>query len=115
MDLAGLDLTEAQSQQRDDFIERLLRSTAGVFDIFTIYIGYQLGFYQTLAEVGPLISVDLAAETGIYERYAREWLEQQIVEGIIQVDDAELDPKIRKLCCLLGTPQRSCRATAWTI
>ena len=90
------DLTEVQSAQRDEFIERLLRSTAGVFDIFTIYIGYRLGFYQALAEHGPLTSSELASHTGTYERYAREWLEQQTVAGIAGVDDPELDSKSRR-------------------
>jgi hypothetical protein len=44
--------TEAVAQQRDAFIERFLESALGTFDIFTIYIGYRLGFYQALADGG---------------------------------------------------------------
>ena len=32
-------------RERDAFVE-LLRSTSGVFDIFSIYIGDQLGFFR---------------------------------------------------------------------
>ena len=37
---------------------------------------------------GPLTPAALAAAAGIAERYAREWLEQQAVAGLIAVDDA---------------------------
>jgi hypothetical protein len=62
-------------------IERLLKSVAGTFDIFTIYIGDRLGFYQTLAD-GWLTSTELATQTNAVERYVREWFEQQTVTGI---------------------------------
>ena len=35
---------------------------------------------------GPLTSAELAARTGTAERYAREWLEQQAVTGILDTD-----------------------------
>ncbi len=89
-------LTEAQIEQRDNFVERLLQSTGGVFDIFTIYIGDRLGYYQTLSGNGGLTSVELAARTNTHERYAREWLEQQTVTGILEVENAEADPLARK-------------------
>jgi 2-polyprenyl-3-methyl-5-hydroxy-6-metoxy-1,4-benzoquinol methylase len=79
---------EAIVQQRDTLIERLLESASGVFTIFAIYLGDRLGFYQALAEGGPLTASELASRTSTQERYAREWLEQQTVTGILQVDDA---------------------------
>lgn len=82
-----IELTEAQTEQRDAFVERLLNSVAGTFDIFSIYIGNKLGFYKALASNGPLTSTALAAETSTQERYVREWLEQQTVTGILEVDN----------------------------
>ena len=35
-----------------------------------------------------MTSSELAARTGVHERYAREWLEQQAVTGLVDVDDA---------------------------
>ena len=52
MSATEITLTEEQTAQRDVFIDRLLQSTAGVFDIFTVYIGDKLGFYRQLAN-GP--------------------------------------------------------------
>ena len=81
-------LNEEQLGRRDAFVERLLRSTSGVFDIFSIYIGDRLGFYRLLANGSPLSSRELASRTNTHERYAREWLEQQTVSGVLEVEDA---------------------------
>lgn len=70
----------------ENLVDRLYSSMVGAFDLFAIYIGDQLGYYRSLAE-GPATSVQLAERTGTAERYAREWLEQQAVSGILAVDD----------------------------
>ena len=49
--------------------------------------GDRLGYYRSLAEHGPATSAELAVASGTDERYAREWLEQQAVAGILEVDD----------------------------
>jgi SAM-dependent methyltransferase len=77
----------APEEKRDAFIERLFDATSGALDIFTIYIGDRLGFYEVLAEDGALTSAQLATRTGTQERYVREWLEQQTVAGILELDD----------------------------
>jgi SAM-dependent methyltransferase len=87
---------EQVAEQRDAFIERLLQSTAGTWDIFTIYIGVKLGYYRALAVSGSLTSDELAARTGTSERYAREWLEQQVVSGALAVDDPHAGPRQRR-------------------
>lgn len=82
-------------QQKEALIERLLKSVAGTFDIFTIYIGDRLGFYQALAQ-DWLTSTELATQTNTIERYVREWLEQQTVTGILEVDDENAPAKTRR-------------------
>ena len=77
---------EAVASQRDAFIERFLGFTSGTFSLFSIYIGDRLGLYRALAEGGPSTSVELAKRTNTHERYIREWLEQQTVTGILEVE-----------------------------
>ena len=74
------------AQQRDQFVERMLRSARGTFETFTVYLGHRLGFYTALAEAGTMTAAELAAHTGSQPRYVREWLEQQASVGILVVD-----------------------------
>ncbi len=87
---------DAIAQKRDAFLERLLQSTRGTFEIFSIHIGVRLRFYEALAGGGPLTSVELASRTGTSERYAREWLEQQTVARILEVDDEKAEARKRR-------------------
>ena len=82
-------LTSEETDVRDAFVDRMLLSTAGVFDMFTIFIGSRLGLYQALSESGLLTSIELAERTNTQERYVREWLEQQTVTGILDVKNSE--------------------------
>jgi predicted O-methyltransferase YrrM len=67
----------------DAFAERVFGSVLGAFEILSIYVGERMGWYAALAEAGPLTPDELAERTGCQERYAREWLEQQAVYGIL--------------------------------
>jgi SAM-dependent methyltransferase len=71
----------------DTFVERLFGSVLATMDLQSVYLGDRLGYYRALAEA-PLTSAELAARTGTAERYAREWLEQQAVTGILVTDPA---------------------------
>src|SRR6266508_1571999 len=71
--------------ERDAFAERLFRSALGYFDLLSIRLGQRLGLYEVFAE-GSVTSQELSARAGIAERYAREWLEQQVTAGILRAD-----------------------------
>jgi 2-polyprenyl-3-methyl-5-hydroxy-6-metoxy-1,4-benzoquinol methylase len=58
-----------------------------MLELGTVYLGDRLGLYQALKEAGPATPAQLADRTGTHERYAREWLEQQAVAGILDVDN----------------------------
>jgi 2-polyprenyl-3-methyl-5-hydroxy-6-metoxy-1,4-benzoquinol methylase len=82
-------------ERTNPLAERLFRSAMAALDLFTIYLGDRLGLYRALAE-GPATSAQLAARTGTFERYVREWLEQQAVTGFLEVDGTEADPLDRR-------------------
>lgn len=71
-------------------------------DIFTVYIGVRLHFYEALASGGPLTSGELASRMETHERYVREWLEQQTVAGILEVEDASADAMARRFLIPAG-------------
>lgn len=71
----------------DQLSERLFEAALGSLDLTTIYLGEHLGLYEALQSRGALTSEELASSAGIAPRYAAEWLEQQTVTGLLEVDD----------------------------
>lgn len=69
----------------DALAQRLVEAALGAVDVLSIYLGDRLGWYRSLQADGPATPEELAARTGTHPRYAREWLEQQAVTGLIEV------------------------------
>ncbi|XVU23642.1 class I SAM-dependent methyltransferase [Actinoplanes sp. CA-054009] len=67
------------------FSERFLNALIGAAELFTVELGRELGLYAAIRE-RPRTAGELAETTGIDERYAREWLEQQAAAGLLTVD-----------------------------
>ena len=65
---------------------RLVQSTTHTLELFSIYLGKELGLYAALATRGPMTAAELAGAASIALRYAREWLEQQAVAGFLDID-----------------------------
>lgn len=68
------------------FAERLFEWAVGALDLYSVYLGDELGYYRALTG-GPLAVGELAARTGTDERYTRGRCEQQATTGILRVDD----------------------------
>jgi protein-L-isoaspartate O-methyltransferase len=79
---------DAETDRSDALAERLFEATLGALEVFSVYLGAELGLYEALERHGPLTEAELAERAGIAPRYAREWLEQQAVAGFLEVDDA---------------------------
>ena len=84
------------AQQTELFVEKILQSTRGTFDMFSMYLGVRLGYYKAMSEGGSINSTELATRTKTNERYTREWLEQQAVAGFLQVDDESAGSRDRR-------------------
>jgi 2-polyprenyl-3-methyl-5-hydroxy-6-metoxy-1,4-benzoquinol methylase len=80
--------TTSDTARRDALVERLFGATIGTLELFGVYLGDRLGLYAALAGSDALSPDELARSAGIAQRYAREWLEQQAVAGILDVDGA---------------------------
>jgi winged helix-turn-helix protein len=83
-------------ERRDAFVGELFEKIIGAMEVATVYLGGRLGLYRALADAGPATPAELAERTGTNERYAREWLEQQAVTGILEVEDAGADGSARR-------------------
>ncbi|RIL03055.1 MAG: SAM-dependent methyltransferase [Proteobacteria bacterium] len=78
------------------FDERLIEQTTGALEVFGIYLGDRLGLYEPLRDETGVTPDALAERCGIHPRYAREWLEQQAVAGVVEVHDAAADADARR-------------------
>lgn len=88
--------TDPVTERSDALTERLWTGTTTMLEIGTVYLGQRLGLYRALAADGPLTAAALAARTGTHERYVREWLEQQTLADILEVDDPGAAPSNRR-------------------
>jgi len=84
------------TEKRDAFTARLGAAALATLELQTVYLGDRLGLYRTLAEQGPATAPELADRAGVDARYAREWLEQQAVAGILDVDDPKAEADTRR-------------------
>jgi hypothetical protein len=87
---------QSPAQRRDALVGRIFSSCIGFMELLSIHVGDRLGFYEALVEDEGATASQLADATGTNERYAREWLEQQAVAGILEVDDADAQPEERR-------------------
>lgn len=75
------------AERGEQLAESLFGQLLATMEIFLVYLGDRLGYYDALVRVGDATSTELANHTSTSERYAREWLEQQAMAGILDVED----------------------------
>lgn len=76
--------------------QQVLDATVGALELFGVYLGDRLGLYEILRRRGASTVAELAGAAGIAPRYAREWLEQQSVAGVLTVDDVTATAEARR-------------------
>ena len=86
----------SEAPSAEAFVGRLMEAALGAIDIFSVYLGEQLGYYKALAAGTAMTSAELSGATGTHERYTREWLEQQATTGILMVDDVGASASARR-------------------
>ncbi len=82
------ELTAEDGAKVEEFAGNLFMACLASMELANVELGVRLGLYEALAGAGPVTAAQLAESAGIAERYAREWLEQQAVAGVVEVDDA---------------------------
>ena len=63
---------------------QVFEALGGAMTSAMIYLGDRMGLYRALAGGDALTSEELAARTGLHERWLREWLYQQSAAGLIE-------------------------------
>lgn len=100
--------TKTDANRRDALLEHIFQSVIGTQDTMHFYLGHKLGLYAALAEVDAATSANLAERTGVAERYAREWLEQQAVAGVLDVAEDTEDSRSRRYRLPAGAAEVLC-------
>lgn len=77
----------ADPQKVDALVGRLVGDVGASMTGALIVLGDQLGLYRAMADGEPVTSQQLAAKTGLKERYVREWLSAQAAAEYIQYDE----------------------------
>ncbi|UCD50801.1 MAG: methyltransferase domain-containing protein [Phycisphaerales bacterium] len=67
----------------DRMLEILNAGAVGVM----ISIGHRTGLFDTMRELTPSTSAEIAAAAGLNERYVREWLGAMLTGGIVECDE----------------------------
>ncbi|WP_327701890.1 class I SAM-dependent methyltransferase [Streptomyces decoyicus] len=76
---AGVTPGAAVDEERvQQFLEKVITDTGAAVSGLCTSLGDRLGLYTAMAGAGPLTSAQLAARTGLVERYVREWLAAQV-------------------------------------
>jgi SAM-dependent methyltransferase len=99
---------EIDYTKTEAFAGKVLGDISGFMVSALAALGDRLGLFKDLAEHGPSTSAELAARSGIDERYAREWLGGMAAAGYAAYDPASgrftLPPEHAPLLAQEGGP-----------
>ena len=70
------------------FVGQMLADLGGAASVALVRIGDELGLYKALHAKGPMTVAELAAATGVHQRYLREWLSHQAASNYVAYDPA---------------------------
>jgi 2-polyprenyl-3-methyl-5-hydroxy-6-metoxy-1,4-benzoquinol methylase len=85
--MTSITLTDDDGAKVEEFAGNLFMACLATMELANVELGVRLGLYEALAGAGAITAEELAQAAGIAPRYAREWLEQQAVAGVLDVDD----------------------------
>lgn len=67
---------------------KVIGDVAGALGLLMAFMGDKLDLYSALAEISPATSQELADNTGMNERYLREWLSANAAAGYVNYNPA---------------------------
>jgi ubiquinone/menaquinone biosynthesis C-methylase UbiE len=84
------------------FSERLLQVYNDAALTLMISVGHQVGLFVAMRGMAPATSADIAAVSGLNERYVREWLGSMVTGGVVVVDEGRYQLPEEHAACLTG-------------
>ncbi|MEF3128652.1 class I SAM-dependent methyltransferase [Rhizobium leguminosarum] len=80
-------MREPDMQKLDALVGRLVGDVGAAMSGALVVLGDQVGIYKAMADGTPMSVQDLAAKTGVKERYLREWLSAQAAADYVAYDE----------------------------
>jgi ubiquinone/menaquinone biosynthesis C-methylase UbiE len=74
------------SAKADAFAGRILTALNDAALCLMASIGHRTGLFDALEQMPPATSEEIAARSGLNERYVREWLGAMVTGGVVEVD-----------------------------
>lgn len=80
-------MREPDMQKLDALVGRLVGDVGAAMSGALVVLGDQVGIFRAMADGKPMSVKDLAAKTGMKERYLREWLSAQAAAEYVSYDE----------------------------
>ena len=74
----------------EELAGRLFTAALGTAELFTVHLGQVHGLYRAVDDAGSTTATELSAATGVELRYLLEWLQSQVISGLLTVDGPDL-------------------------
>src|SRR5918993_6009966 len=79
-------ISQFSRAKADDFANRLLTMLNNSSLSVMISIGHRTGLFDTMSNLQPSSSAEIASKAGLNERYVREWLGAMVTGGVVELD-----------------------------
>lgn len=80
-------MREPDMQKLDTLVSRLVGDVGAAVTGALVVLGDHVGIFRAMADGEPVQAAELAAKTGVKERYLREWLSAQAAADYICYDE----------------------------
>ena len=78
--------TSIDETKLNEFMGKAVVDMGAALNAALVLLGDELGLYKAMAGAGPMTPDELAAKTGTFPRYVREWLSAQAASGYVTYD-----------------------------
>jgi SAM-dependent methyltransferase len=86
MSNAELKLPDHDPAEAEAFVERMAETVNAAAVTVMVSVGHRTGLFDTMAQLPPSSSEQIAAAAELSERYVREWLAAMVTGGIVRYD-----------------------------
>lgn len=103
----SVERTRMDKERLRGCVERVYRDAAGAMTSGLAYLGVRTGLFDAMAGQGPMTVETVVRQSGLAERYVREWLHGMVAAGYLDYDATaatfELPPEHAYLFASFGT------------